>query len=157
MKVRRILLSLMVLCSALANAQSIDTLPTITTVDSIRYNPGFPMIDEFPRPPIYDTWLKRIVMCEGLNMPPQSEINRIRYFVVNTDPFKITGNSYWIDAAMLNRQHYMVIALPSVWDYDVIAHEFLHFVLWYQFGSLYDKADNMHPEKYFGKCNIRRE
>lgn len=153
MKLRTLVLGLLMLIASTAMAQ--DTV-MVKTKDSTRLNTAFPMLAEYPRPAIYNTWFKRIADCEGLSLPPQAEIDKIKFVVVNYESFQANLSGIEYDAIMLNRQHTMIVRLPSVWDYDVIAHEFLHFVLWYHFGNLYEAgSNNTHPAQYFGKCNIR--
>lgn len=137
-------------------AQVSDSVTTIYTADTIRLNPSHGMIEQYKRPPIYDIWFKRIAQCEDLPLPPQEEIDKIKFVVVNAENFALDSlkTSARFDALMINRRHVMIVRLPSVWDYGVIAHEFLHFVLWYNFGNKYEVSD-VHPEKYFLKCNIR--
>lgn len=151
----RIILGLLLcIVPVTTNAQATDTLQ-ITTPDTTRYNPGIPMLSEYSRPPIYDRWFKQIAACEGLPLPPQSEIDKITYVVVNSDRFSSDSTGVLYDAVMLNRKYLMIVRLPSVWDYDVIAHEFLHFILWYQYGTKYEVSPNIHPSQYFSRCNIR--
>lgn len=127
----------------------------VNVPDTTRLNPAAPMVMEYPRPPIYDIWFKRIVQCEGLFMPPQEEIDKFHYFMVNQEKFNFPGALGYYDAITNSREHIMIIDLPSVWDYNVIGHEFLHFVLWYNFGPLYSSPGHDHPDKYFGHCGIR--
>lgn len=114
-------------------------------------------IGEYTRPAIYDRWFAKIIKCEGLTMPPQDEIDRIQFFVTNSAAFSNpadTTNTLF-DAVTFPQKHVIIISLPNVWDYDVVAHEFLHFALWYNFGPIYQGPLNSHPSKYFGHCNIR--
>lgn len=128
---------------------------TITTVDSIPLSEHLGMISKYPKPLIYDKWFAKIAKCEGLMLPPKEELDKIQYVLVNADGFysDTTGTLY--DAEMLNKHHVMVVSLPYVYKYDVIAHEILHFILWYDFGNKYQPPNTVHPTEYFGHCNIR--
>lgn len=153
---------MLALASINANAQ-VDSIQIVSKnphgpTDTTRLNPHFTMLMEYPRPPIYDVWFKRVVECENLPMPPQEEIDKIQLFVVNAEAFSLPADSTGLtyDAVTNAKQHVMILSLPSIWDYDVVAHEFVHFVLWYNFKDTYSgKGKDNHPKKYFGQCNIR--
>jgi hypothetical protein len=110
---------------------------------------------QYNRPKLYDDWFKRIVDCEGLTMPPKEEIDKLRFIAVNSDGFQTDSLSPMYNAVTYARKHIIVISLPYMWDYSIVAHEFLHFVLWYNFGTLYLNPSVSHPKEYFERCNIK--
>ncbi len=156
---------MLALASINAKAQLVTVLaPDSTELFQLRLNnpdattltETFGPVAEYPRPAIYDKWFVRIAKCEGLELPPQAEIDKLRFFVVNSDQFQNPADSsVAFDAVTFNRPHIIIIVLPHVWNYAVVAHEFLHFVLWYNFGDKYEHYPNTHPVKYFGHCSIR--
>ena len=145
-----------------ANAQ-VDALP-IVVGDTTRLNESFGMIGEYPRPPIYDIWFKRIADCEGFTLPPQEEIDKLHYLVVNSENFSddTSKTKKYIDkpkydGMISERQHVIILRLASTFDYAVVAHEFLHYLLWFNYGDRYLPRNKSHPSKYFGRCGIRSE
>lgn len=129
---------------------------TIHPTDTVRLSNSIGTYSEFTRPHAYDVWLKELVACEGLPMPPKEELDRIRFFAINSKSFYL-GNDYTELAGLTyNKLHLIFFAMPYVFTESIVKHEYLHFVLWYTFGSKYDfGSGNTHPTEYFNRCGIR--
>lgn len=122
--------------------------------DSIRLTDSLDMFTRFQPPKIYNEWFKRIVECENLTMPPEDEVESLKFYVMNNQSFSMAPLNVQYDGLTFSKEHIIILSYPFVNDYRVVAHEFLHFALWYNFGSKYMEK-NVHPLEYFSKCDIR--
>lgn len=145
---------LILLIPLIVSGQQDDSI-SIVLPDTVRLNPAYQDIAQFRPPPIYQEWLKRIAVCEDLQIPPKDELDKLNFYLVNHENFRQDTLSVAADAILYARKHLILIRIASVYDYQVVAHEFLHFLLWYTYGNKYQPPNEVHPYKYFGKCNIR--
>lgn len=152
MQIRSLVLGLLLSVSSALNAQyTVRIIPTDTLpIDSTK-----PMVFEYNPSPVYGEWLRRIVDCEKLQMPSDVELEQLRFYVVNSVAFKIDNNPQRLAGVVFNKDHLVFLAAPYVYDYSIVAHELLHFVLWYNYGAEFDIGSlNVHPIKYFATCGM---
>lgn len=146
-------------CGLLALASASAQNPVITQIipsDTIRLDPTLPMVSEFKQPKIYNRWLKTLTECEGVPMPPQEELDRLQFLVVNSELFKTdSASSLYYGGVAFSRHHLIILALPYINDSSVVKHELMHFVLWYDYGDKYTHNPYMHSDEYFTKCSLK--
>lgn len=146
-----------VLLILILTANSLDAQQSavwgIRTQDSVVIDPAYPMVAQYPTPPIYTKWLHEVEQCANVSMP-DSVLQDIRFVEVNAPDFKInneTGQDKPSLAVSVVNEGLTFISVGHMYNWRTVSHELLHYALYYMFG---EKYRGNHPPKYFDKCGL---
>lgn len=160
MKLRSLLIAIMLaLASTITNAQTIQSIrPSIDSMIS----PAAPFIGKYPALPIYFHWIVQLAICEKLKLPPAKDFASIEFYEVNTTAFQINQDTTMDYLALtVAAENVMFISVAHVLNRGSMLHEFLHFLLYYNFPDhRYTGPDSLtgtlknHPAIYFKHCGV---
>jgi len=147
------------------NAQQPDSARpavwSIRTQDSVGLNPAAPMVGEYPALPVYFKWMKELAECEGLTLPPIEVFAKTRFFEVNASDFQINADRvesfFAVTVPQDDGSGIMYISIAHYLDVQIVKHEFLHILLYYNFPDgryTHDRA-KQHPTDYYGQCEVK--
>lgn len=106
---------------------------------------------------IYERWWREIAACEGLALPPAHAF--VRWFYINALFFADSAVALeeehagrdvtWLAAGSYLFEMQTFVALPYLYDEEVIKHEMLHWLLMWS-----GIAVDGHPVPYYGRCGV---
>jgi hypothetical protein len=110
-------------------------------------------------PPVYYQWMVELASCEHLALPPVEDFQQMKFFLIVDTHFKTVmadGDTLDVLAVTNAPKHVIVSSSPFILDPYIMKHEFLHYVLFYNFpDGRYNNGKNDHPTEYFGKCEVK--